>query len=135
MGLELKDQLLELVKAFLLGAGLGLGYDLLRPPRRRLGRVIGTLLDVFFSVLAAAACFVGAMGAGTGRLGVWELSASLLGFLLYLYALSPMILPLFSAGYDFLRGIMAWCKKISVYCQFFAKKIFQNVRKCFIVKR
>lgn len=135
MALQLRGQALGLLASLLLGLGLGLGYDILRPPRRHGGRVVGALLDVLFSLLAACACFIGAMGAENGRLGLWELAASLLGFLLYLYTLSPMILPVLSAGFELLCRLAARCKFFSEKCQVSAKKFFQNVRKCFIVKR
>ena len=135
MELDLQRQALGLLEAWILGVGLGLGYDVLRPPRRRLGQIAGAALDVLFSLLAAAACFVASMRADSGRMGLWELTASLLGFLLYLHVLSPLILPILAAGMDFLCSIIVSLKKFSVKCQVSAKKIFQKVRKCFIVKR
>ena len=129
MELALQEQLLSLLRAWALGLGLGLGYDLLRPLRRRGGGPLGALTDLLFSLAAALACFLNAMSGGTGRFGLWELAASVLGFLLYLHLLSPMILPLFTACLDSIFGMIAWCKKISVNCQNSAKKIFQNVRK------
>lgn len=135
MELSLHRQLLSLVTSFLLGLGLGLGYDLLRPPRYRGGAFAGALLDVLFSLLAGAAIFLCAMGVGEGRLGLWELCASTLGFLLYFPLFSPMILPLLTQGFRLLCSWIAWCKKVCVRCRISAKKNFQIVRKCFIVKR
>ena len=94
MGIRPSAQALELLEALLLGVGLGLGYDLLRPPRRRSGRLGGSLLDLLFALLAGGAAFLLAMSTETGRTGLWELTAALLGFLFYLYALSPVVLPL-----------------------------------------
>lgn len=135
MALPLRGQALDLLKALCLGLALGLGYDLLRPPRRRCSRPVGMLLDILFALGATAVCFIGAAGAEAGRLGLWELSASLLGFLLYLHALSPLFLPVIAAGDDLLCRIIAWYKKIFEKLLISAKKNFQKVRKCFIVKR
>ena len=135
MALDPRVQLLRLLGALLLGTALGAVYDLLRPPRRRLGRLPGALLDLLFALLAGAAAFLYAMGALAGRFGLWELAASALGFLLYMDLLSPLFYPLFSAFFDFLCRIIGSCKIICVKFQISAKKIFQNVRKCFIVKR
>ena len=46
MGTDPARQALELLKALLLGTGLGLGYDLLRPARRRSGRALGAALSL-----------------------------------------------------------------------------------------
>ena len=135
MGLDPRAQLLRLLGALLLGAGLGTAYDLLRPPRRRLGRVGAALLDLLFALLAGAAAFLCAMSAPEGRAGLWELAASALGFLLYIHVLSPLFYPLFFTFFDFLCRIIGSCKKCCVKIQNSAKKNFQNVRKCFIVKR
>ncbi len=70
-----------LAQALLLGLALVLLYDLLRPLRRRAGRA-APLLDVLFAVLSGLAVFLFAMRAPSGRLGQWELSAALGGFLL-----------------------------------------------------
>ena len=135
MGLDPRRQLLQLQGALVLGAALGLLYDLLRPPRRCLGRVPAALLDLLFALLAGAAVFLFTMGAAAGRLGLWEIIASALGFFLYLSVLSPLFYPLFSKLFGLLCRILGSCKNICVNFQISAKKNFQNVRKCFIVKR
>lgn len=135
MALDPRVQLLQLLGALILGLALGLVYDLLRPPRRRLGRLAAALLDLLFALLSGAAVFLYAMGALEGRLGLWELAASALGFLLYLHMLSPLFYPLFTAGFDFLCRMIGSCKILCVNFQISAKKNFQKVRKCFIVKR
>ena len=76
-----------LLTALLLGAGMGLLYDLLRPLRHRAGRMV-PLLDIAFALLAGIGAFLFAMSAETGRLGLWDLTVMLLGFLLWLYFLS-----------------------------------------------
>ncbi len=135
MAIDPRAQLLQLLGALILGLALGAVYDFLRPPRRRLGRLGASLLDLLFALLAGAVSFLYAMGALGGRLGLWELAACTLGFLSYLHLLSPLFYPLFSACFEFLCRIIGSCKKFCVNFQISAKKNFQKVRKCFIVKR
>ena len=71
-----------LLLALALGVVLGLLYDLLRPLRRRAGRG-SPLLDLLFALLAGLGAFCCAMSADSGSLGIWELAAALLGFLLW----------------------------------------------------
>ena len=73
-------------QALLLGLGLALLYDLLRPLRRRAGGA-APLLDLSFSVMAGAAAFLFAMRAPNGRMGLWELAAALTGFLMWEHVL------------------------------------------------
>lgn len=112
METSLARQGLSLLTALAMGMGLGLLYDLLRPPRRRLRPVPAALLDGLFALASGAAVFVFAMGAGEGRLGLWELTAALLGALLYLHALSPLILPLLELPYRVMGKIMRLSKKV-----------------------
>ena len=76
-----------LLPALLLGIGLGLVYDLLRPLRRRAAWA-AAWTDALFVLLAGVAAFALAMCAPDGRLGLWVLTAALLGFLLQLHLLS-----------------------------------------------
>ena len=127
METSLSDQALALLLALGLGAGLGLLYDLLRPPRHRSGRVLAAALDLLFGFAAGAAVFVYAMSADNGRLGLWELTAALLGFLFYLHVLSPALLPLLELPYRVMENTMGWCKKIGKKLAVCAKKFFPNV--------
>lgn len=126
MGIRPSAQALALLEALLLGIGLGLGYDLLRPPRRRSGGLIGSLLDLLFALLAGAAAFLLAMSRQAGRTGLWDLSATLLGFLLYLHALSPAVLPLLEQGYQVMFNTIRLFKKIEKICGNLQKKSFQT---------
>lgn len=127
METSLTDQALALLLALGLGTGLGLLYDLLRPPRRRSGRMLAGLLDLLFALAAGAAVFVYAMSAGSGRLGLWELTAALLGFLFYLHVLSPALLPLLELPYRVMEKTMRSCKKNGKKLADSAKKFFPNV--------
>lgn len=111
MGTSPAAQALALLPALLLGLGLGLLYDLLRPLRRRCPPLPAAGLDLLYALAAAAAVFVRAMAAG-GRFGLWELTAALLGFLLYLYALSPLVLPLLDLPFRVMRSTMGLFKKM-----------------------
>lgn len=135
MGTSPSAQALELLSALLMGMGLGLLYDLLRPPRRMTGKVTGTLLDGLFALLAGTAAFLKAMGQAEGRLGVWELAAVLLGFLFYLHVLSPAVLPLLENWYRVIFSTIQLFKKFEKNLRKTAKKIFPNLREWIIMKR
>ena len=77
----------ELLPGLLLGISLGMLYELLRPLRRNAGPWTA-LSDLLFALLAGAAAFAVAMQTPGGRLGLWSLTAALLGFLLQLHVLS-----------------------------------------------
>ena len=119
MALSIRAQILALLSALALGAGLGLTYDLLRALRRRSG---DTLWDILFCVSAACAAFLFAMRAENGVFGTGELLLSLLGMLLYFRTLSPLCLPLFASALEEFRVI--W-----INTQNFGKKVVQNCKK------
>ena len=75
------------------------------------------------------------MGAPSGRMGLWELSAALLGFLFYLHALSPALLPVLELPYRMMGNMIRLFKKIEKIFGKSAKKFFQNVREWIIIKR
>lgn len=112
METELKRQGLCLLMALLLGAALGLGYDVLRPPRRRGGRFLETALDCLFCAVSGCAVFAYAMGAENGRLGLWELTSVLAGFLLYMATLSGPVLKLLTGMTDLL---CAWAAAVKSF--------------------
>ncbi len=126
MGNQPSAQALGLLEALLLGLGLGFGYDLLRPPRRRSGGLAAGLLDLFFALLAGGAAFLLAMSRQEGRTGLWELAATLLGFLLYLHGLSPGVLPLLESWYRMMFNTMRLFKKVEKNLRKSAKKTFQT---------
>ena len=82
-----------------------------------------------FGLGAAAAAFCFAMSAGGGQPGFWELSTGLLGFLLYLYALSPLLLPSLEKGLDLLCRAAAAVKNFFRKFAKSAKFLFQKMRK------
>ena len=126
MGLDIRAQALSLLLALLLGAGLGLLYDLLRPLRRRGGN---TLWDLLFCLTAACLAFLFAMRAENGELGTGEMLLSLLGLVLYMQLLSPLLLPFWERRIQeigvFFRITQETAKKVPDR----AKKLFQNRRE------
>ena len=94
MEIAVGAQALGLALAFVMGAALGVLYDMLRPLRRRSGRGGAAALDVLYMLLCGVLSFMFDMSAGSGRLGVWELAATLAGFAGYMYTLSSAVFPL-----------------------------------------
>ena len=129
MNISLADQLRALLLALALGALTGLLYDLFRPPRRRTGPAAAALLDILFCLLAGSGAFLYAMSAGSGRLGLWDLTGMLLGFLLYMNSLSPPLLRLFTAELNVCAHLMERCKKRINKLVISAKNRFQNMRE------
>ena len=94
MPLPVVQQLLQGWLSLLLGAGLGLGYDLLRALRRTAGRkTVTALLDFLFWIPAGTALFALGMGPGQGQLRLFMLLSSICGVVLYFCLLSAKILP------------------------------------------
>lgn len=127
MEISLGRQALRLLLALLLGLGTGLLYDLLRPLRRAAGMVAAALLDALFCLLTGAGVFLFAMSAGDGKLGQWELCASLLGFLAWLYLISPLVLPIFEKIRRLLASALSLCKKCLKIFLHFTKFFFQKL--------
>lgn len=135
MAAELDKQALALALALVLGVLTGVCYDFFRPLRRESGRVSAALQDALFCMIAGGGLFLFAMGADNGRMGVWELTAVLIGFLLYMHTLSAPILAFFTAVLRALQKVMGFCKKNLKKSAVLAKKFFQKVRECYIIKK
>lgn len=134
MELDIGAQSCALLIAHGGGWCLGLLYDLLRTPRRRLGRGTAALLDILFCAASGAAAFLFAMSAGNGYLGCWELLAALCGFLLYQYTLSRVFMPVGDKIFGFFcrvaRNGKIFTKKVCKTAKFY----FQKSKECFIIK-
>lgn len=129
MELAISRQVLGLLLALGLGVLTGLLYDFIRPFRRRAGSGLTALLDLMFSLAAGVAAFIYAMGAGSGRLGLWELFMTLMGFVLYMHTFSDIVY----RGWDFLLGgiwklLCSFCIKLKKFANS-AKNYFHIVRK------
>ena len=135
MELEIGKQAELLLNSLLLGFLLALIYDMLRPLRYRSAKPIAVLLDMLYAVAAFFGAFSFAMGAGSGRLGQWELCAILIGFLVYIYFVGDAFRQIFECWLGFLERSLELgvnlIKKIARYAKFF----FKNMRRCFIIKR
>lgn len=135
MEIRVGEQALALALAFGLGLGTGLMYDLLRPLRRRGGKLLAAAADAVFALVSAFLLFLFAMQADNGRLGTWELAAALLGFLLYMHALSPVVLPILEKLYQItgksLRSLEKNLKKI----QNLLKRLFPKIKECIKIKK
>ena len=134
MNLSIAHQGGGLLLSLAMGLGLGLVYDLLRPPRRAGGTLRTRLLDALFAVTAAVALFFFAMASGDGRLGTWELAAALLGFLLYMHLLSPLLLPPVEKIFRGVGAFLIRLEKLIKKVQNKLKKLFPKIRECFRIK-
>lgn len=130
----IRRQAFLIILSFALGALWGFFYDLIRPFRRRCGRVGRGTADALFCLMAAASLFAFAMGAGNGRLGQWELSFALAGFLSWLYTLSDTLGAFFDREAEKLilksRKIGSGIEKTEKS----VKKTFKKIRKCYMIK-
>lgn len=129
MELYISRQALGLALAGLLGLLAGLSYDVLRPFRRRAGRLSAALLDCLFSFGTASAAFFYAMGAESGRLGVWELAMTLLGFMLYMHLFSDAVYAFTERVLSTLLTLRRIGKNKIIFFAEMTKKYFHNVRK------
>ena len=125
MEIEIGEQAAVLLLSLLMGLLMGIAYDMLRPLRRHLNRLGAVLCDLVFSITVFALVFSFAMGAGSGRVGQWELFGMLLGFLLYIYLLSPVFMPVFALWAELAAKLEIVIKKAGNL----KKLYFQNERK------
>lgn len=135
MAAALDKQALALALALVQGILTGVCYDFFRPLRRESGRIAAALQDALFCLIAGGGLFLFAMGADNGRMGVWELTAVLIGFLLYMHTLSAPILAFFTLVLHFLQKVMGSCEKILKKSALLAKKFFKKAVECFIIKK
>ena len=132
MELDIRIQAIRLLLGFCLGMAGGVLYDLLRPPRWSMGRA-AFLSDLIYCLIMSSTAFLFAMAAPNGRLGLWELAAVLLGFLTYLFLLSPLCLPFFSRTYRLFSKPYQITKENLKKGAKNAKKIFQKIKGCYIM--
>lgn len=116
-----------LLLALLLGMAAGLCYDVLRPLHRCCGTLEAFLGDLLFCTSAAAAAFAFAMGMGGGRAGVWEIMASLAGFLLYMLAFGESVRKILVIIRTTVRHIKNKLINILKIFVVSAKKLFQKL--------
>ena len=93
MGVEIGAQTISITAAAFCGLMAGLLYDLLRVLRRGAGRAAGLICDLFFCLFCTSSLFLVGMAFCAGGLGVWEAGGFLGVFALYLWGVSPTVVP------------------------------------------
>ena len=101
---------ISITAAVLGGLSAGLLYDLLRQIRAMGGRTAGFICDLFFCLFCTSELFLIGMLFCDGRLGVWEPAGFLAAFGLYLFGISPSILPVFGI---YREKILHFLKKLA----------------------
>lgn len=130
----IRRQAFLVILSFSVGALFGLFYDLIRPFRRRFGRFGRALTDTLFCLFSAASLFAFSMGAGNGRLGLWELSFALAGFLSWLYTLSDTLGAFFDRGLEYMLVKSEKFREQIEKTENSVKKAFKKIMKCTIIK-
>lgn len=135
MEIEIREQLSALVLSLLMGAGMALVYDMIRPFRYRLSRFSAALSDVFFCLVVFFLAFCFGMKAGNGRLGIWELCGMALGFTGYVYFISDSFFRIFDMWLTLFEQWADTLIKLIKKAIFYIKLYFKKLIKCFIIKK
>lgn len=137
VGTEVSAQLEGWVTAAALGAAAAAVYDLLRTVRlrRRKSRRLTHALDALFLLAVSPALLWYTLRMGQGELRLVMLCAMLVGVMVYLWVLSPLVLPL----WDFWLGAAAATVRLlcrpALWLAAAAKKIARAAKKAFIFCR
>ena len=95
MRVEIGAQTISIAAAALCGLLAGLLYDLLRTIRRGGSRATGFVCDLVFCLFCTCSLFLVGMAFCEGRPGFWEPFSFLAVFALYIWGVSPSIIPAF----------------------------------------
>ena len=114
------------------GLALGLIYDLLRPPRRALGR-FDFIADLAFCALAALGAFSLAMRDAYGRFGMWSVAAGCAGFLLWLALASPVAAPVAARSWTGVEKLAQEIVKNLKKPLKSVKTLFSNLKSRYII--
>ena len=133
MELEIKGQLAALLLSLLMGAGMALVYDMIRPLRYRVNALGVFILDAVFCVVIFFMAFSFGMKACGGRLGQWELCGMLLGFVAYVHFISDNFYKIFDAWLGLIWRGAGETIKIIKKAVFYIKFYFKKLMKCFII--
>ena len=132
MHVDVAEQARVLLQSILLGAGLGLVYDVLRALRRSLGwRWLAFLLDLLFWLGTIALLFFMALTRETGQLRLYLPAAFLLGGGVYLLTLSRLVLPLLLKILAALGKFWRWSTEPARKGGRLAKKVWKKRKKDF----
>jgi spore cortex biosynthesis protein YabQ len=114
MGIYLADQTADFLRALLLGAALGVVYDVFRvlriafPQKTAFGRLAIFIEDLLFFTLCAAATFVFLMGAVQGRIRFFLLLGEGLGAVIYYFTVGSLVMKVAQAIIDGVRRVLAF---------------------------
>lgn len=94
MGISISEQALEFLAACLLGAGIGVLYDVFRILRIAFkhGRIITIAEDLLFWILSAVITFFFLLLFSEGQVRVYILLGELLGFTVYYFSLGCLVM-------------------------------------------
>ena len=93
MGVSISAQTISITASALGGLIAGLLYDLLRTVRRGRSRAAGVICDLVFCVFCTGAMFLIGMA-------FWEPFGFVSSFCLYLFGISPSIVPFFGTLWE-----------------------------------
>ena len=126
MGVDLSQQFTAFLLSWVLGALLGVAFDLLRLPARSRRRWLQPLLDGLFCLFAVLCILAFTLRPGAGELRAYMLAGIAGGALLYLTLLSPLLAPTWafwrSAAGDTLRFFLTPLRLLGALGKKFAKK-------------
>lgn len=120
--------MLSLLISLGIGALAGVLYDVLRPIRYRERAAAAAVIDVCFCLSAGVLTYLYGMSAESGRLGIWQMATVALGFIIYLYTLSKLLLPFFTCISESLIKIYGELKIFIKKVHLSAKNLFKNMQ-------
>ena len=94
MGIHLAEQTAAFLYSLLVGAGLGLVYDVFRVTRVavRTGKAVIFIEDIVFFCIAAAITFLFLMGASDGKVRIFLLIGEFIGATLYYFTIGQLVM-------------------------------------------
>lgn len=133
METEISTQLYFAAAFLLLGAALGLLYDLLRSLRRALG--FDALFDLVFGAIALYALFAMKLNASAYAPPAFAILLCIVGFAVYMLLFARLLSPLFQQVTALLSVIFGAAKKVVKKVAFLAKNVFSNPAAWFTMSK
>lgn len=128
MEIQISVQLEQLGISAVLGAAIGIGYDVFRLFRRLTG--INWLFDAAFCLCAIVSLFTLAMEVGGGNLNVFMLLSAAAGFSAYMKLVSRAVMKTLSAFADMIETALAPVRKALEFFSKAVKKYFSKQFDC-----
>lgn len=135
MGMTISEQAVDFLLACLLGAGLGVLYDVFRIIRLAFwhGKIVVAVQDILFWILAAISTFLFMIMHTEGQIRFYVLLGELLGFTVYYFTIGMLVIHMS-------RWIISLIKKVfmtlyKIFIRPFVKLfvfIFQKFRVLFV---